>query len=213
MPAPQITAEDLARIKAKQAQNLTEKLKSGKPLTRPEMAQLEELREDGVDVPDVEMDYPEHTKSDKVMRETIRRKVGISERMAYDWIKKLRPHKSNTKGWHVPEMLAMVLERQQAAVTGPNSDLKREELQEKVLILKAKRQELYKDLIPMTDHLQEITQHASMIVQGLDEFESIASAEFPESPRMLEIAQQVSDRIKEIMFERVKGIEEDAEEN
>ena len=43
MTGPQLTAEDLARIKAKQAQNLTEKLKSGKPLTRQEMQDLEKL--------------------------------------------------------------------------------------------------------------------------------------------------------------------------
>jgi hypothetical protein len=144
---PTLSEEDLGKIKLAQVRNLTEKLKAGKVLTRAEMAQLEDLRADGVDIPDTEQDFPEHTKSDKVMRETIRRKIGVSERIAYDWIKRLHAHKSTTKGWHVPEMLAMILERQKAAVTGPNSDLKREELEEKVLILRGKRKQIYGELV------------------------------------------------------------------
>jgi hypothetical protein len=195
----QLTDEDLARIKAKQAQNLTEKLKSGKPLTRPEMAQLEELRSDGVDVPDVEMDYPEYTKSDKLMRETIQRKVGISQRVSYEWLKRLAPHKSNTKGWHVPEMLAMVMERQAAAVTGPNSDLKREELEEKVLILRGKRKQIYGELVDRKDIMQQFGSALDALAGAVRSWQAHNTAKYPQHAEII-------DALKEDLDERIQNL-------
>ncbi len=194
---PELTNEDLARITAKQVQNLTAKLKSGKPLTRPEMAQLEELRQDGVDMPDVKTDYPEHTKSDKVMRETIRRKVGISERQAYDWIKKLRAHKSNTKGWHVPEILAMVLERQKAAVTGPNADLQRELLQEKVWIHRNRRKQGEGKLVVRSEIMENFRRTMQSYRSAIESWRAHNTAKLPELAEAVDaLADDLIDRIR-----------------
>ncbi len=110
------------------------------------------------------------------------------------------------RGWDVDEVAQFITDEKESQRPGDGSlrDLK---LKREIEKLEIQIQKMRRELIPMTDHLQEITTYAQMVMSSFDEFESIAAAEFPQNPRMLELAQGISDRVKRLMLKKIDGFQ------
>ena len=131
---------------------------------------------------------------------------GISRQAVEDFCRNHNIKRDSAKKYSLIEFAQARKEAKESLSSGGDS-LKEEKLKKEIEKLQIQIEKLRGELIPYEEHLQEITAHAHLMIQGLDEFESIAAAEFPESPRMLECAQKVSDRVRGIMFEKAKKIE------
>jgi hypothetical protein len=132
----------------------------------------------------------------------IKRKCEISERKSYDWINKLRAQKSKSKGWDVNDILAQILERQSKAASGPNADLKREELQEKVFILRNRRMELEGELIQRQEVESTDLQIAQKLIGVIRAWSENESSTYPEHAEVFEKAYKKYMKAVEDAFNR-----------
>ena len=130
--------------------------------------------------------------------------VGINRNTLAAHVREANMRKTS-RGWDSQALLDYLKNKEADEL--PTQDAKEMKVRLECDILRERLKTIREETIPYEEHLREITGHAHLMIQGLDEFESIAAAEFPESPRMLECAQKVSDRVRGIMFEKAKKIE------
>lgn len=113
--------------------------------------------------------------------------------------------RKSSRGWDSQKLLDYLKEKE--SETTPIHDAKEMKVRLECDILRERLKAIREETIPMEDHLAEITEHAQILIQGLDELENITAAEFPDNPRMLEIMQGVVDKVRLYMFAKVEALE------
>ncbi len=113
--------------------------------------------------------------------------------------------RKSSRGWDSQKLLDYLKEKE--AETTPIHDARELKLHLECDLLRERLKAIREETIPMEDHLSEITEHAQILIRGLDELENITAAEFPDNPRMLEIMQGVVDRVRSYMLTKVEGLE------
>lgn len=116
--------------------------------------------------------------------------------------------KKGKGGYNVKHCEQWIKTCQESRVQGDGS-LKDEKLKKEIDILQIRIRELNKELISIEDHKSEVVTVCRILAGGCDELEALASAEFPDDPRMVEVAQKIVDRIRSGL---IKKIEEHSEE-
>lgn len=167
------------KIGLAQKNNLIKKLKSGRPLTRPELQMLQDY--DSQNAPDVDLskDYPATIKVDRRMALAIAERFQISERKGYGWLKKLKDLK-RSRGWPVKKVFEEVEKRKISSTDGGgNGDIKRKILEEQFLLLRARRLEAESQLVKASDVRNEWSRIASGLRNAVDSWEQHNGAKFP----------------------------------
>lgn len=112
--------------------------------------------------------------------------------------------KKTKYGYHVEKIGQFIMETKASRV-GSGGDLKDQKLEREIEILDLKIGEIRRGLISIDEHQVEIRDCCRILTDGLDEFEALASAEFPDHPRVLEIAQRLVDRVRSGLVAKIEG--------
>jgi hypothetical protein len=182
------------KIQQQEIQNILKKLKTGKVLTKQERELLKEAKAAGEEVNIKEDNYPKHTKSNSKMRNWIQDKFQLSERKSYQWLSKL-DHMRTSNGWPVADVMSEIQERKKQQTAGPLTDLKREKLQEEILILRNRRLQEQGKVITIEEHHTVLSEHAELVKGPLRNWIQKVASECRD-PRLQEWAEKTYDDVR-----------------
>ena len=118
------------------------------------------------------------------------------------WLKKDGNPGKTKSGYNIQQWLDFVKECKQDAMG--SGDLKDEKLKREIEKLDIQIATMRGDLVQIQDMNDSVIAVCRVVVDGMNEFEARASAEYPTEPRMVEIAEGITDRIKRHMQRKIE---------
>ena len=94
--------------------------------------------------------------------------------------------------------------KQSKAESMGSGDLKDEKLKREIEKLDIQIAMMRGDLVSIQDMNDAIVAVCRVVVDGMNEFEARASAEYPTEPRMVQVAEGITDRIKRHMQRKIE---------
>lgn len=118
--------------------------------------------------------------------------------------------KRTAAGWPMAALHNYAIKRKQRDkrnLTGEHADRKGRKLDVEIEILELKRDEIRRDVIPMTEHLQAVTDLAGVLRWGAEQLPAMAATETKDA-RLTELAEKLRDRMLARVRDRVEELRE-----